>query len=92
MKPFEFLSSLFFQTPHNEPLNKIAAGFVEAWRLYNKPDSVVIFLITEHEINIADQRHLEYELVRQEPRIHVERCTLLELYQHGHMSDDRTLF
>jgi glutathione synthase len=43
-------------------------------------------------VNIADQRHLEYEIIKQEPNIRIERCTLLELNANGHLNDEKTLF
>lgn len=78
--------------PHNEPVVKMAQGFVEAWRLYNVNTSIIIFIVLDIEINIADQRHLEYEIKKQEPLIEVHRCTLAELNKYGHLSEDKTLY
>lgn len=76
----------------NQPLASLAQGFVQAWRLYNSPRAVVIFIVLDYEINIADQRHLEYEITRNEPGIEVVRCTLADLDEFGHLRDDMTLF
>ncbi|CAF0731917.1 unnamed protein product [Brachionus calyciflorus] len=78
--------------PDNEPVVKMAKGFVEAWRLYNVKTSIVIFVVLDIEINIADQRHLEYEIINQEPNIEIFRCTLCELNQYGRLGDDKTLY
>ncbi|RNA00504.1 glutathione synthetase-like isoform X2 [Brachionus plicatilis] len=78
--------------PHNEPVVKMAQGFAEAWRLYNVKNSIVLFLVLDIEINIADQRHLEYEIQKQEPLIEVHRCTLAELNKYGHLGEDKTLY
>lgn len=77
---------------NNNPLTKLAQGFVEAWRLYNSPRAAVIFVVLDYEINIADQRHLEYEIRRLEPNIDVIRCTLGELEEFGYLRDDMTFF
>lgn len=75
----------------NKPLSLIARGFVEAWRLYASPRALIVFVVLDYEINIADQRHLEYEICRQEPGIEVIRCTLGQLDEFGYLRDDKTL-
>ena len=76
----------------NEPIVKIAKGFVEAWRLYNVENSIIIFIVLDIESNIADQRHLEYEIIKQEPKISVHRCTLKDLYENGNLNESKVLF
>lgn len=76
----------------NFPLGCLARGFAHAWQLYNSPRAVVVFVVLDYEINIADQRHLEYEIRRQEPGIEVVRCTLADLDEFGRLGDDKTLF
>ncbi len=78
--------------PKNAPLTCLANGFAEAWRLYGSKRAIVLFLVLEIEINIADQRHLEYAIVDQEPGIDVERCTLAELDKNGVVAPDSTLY
>lgn len=78
--------------PDNEPVVKMAQGFAEAWRLYNVKTSIVLFIVLDIEINIADQRHLEYEIKKQEPLIEVHRCTLAELNKYGYLDQDKTLY
>lgn len=86
---------------NNFPLGTLAKGFATAWRLYSAahvpPASkllppVVIFIVLDYEINIADQRHLEYEIRRHEAAIEVVRCTLADLNEFGMLSEDKTLF
>lgn len=84
----EFLQRM----PENEPVVKMAKGFTEAWRLYNVKNSIVLFIVLDIEINIADQRHLEYEIKNQEPGIQIFRCTLSELDQFGHLDENKTLY
>lgn len=44
------------------------------------------------ENNIADQRHLEYEIIKQESQIEIKRCTLAELYQYSYLDSNKALF
>jgi len=76
------------KTPENEPIKGIAQGIVEAWRLYEVPKAIVLFIVYDVEINIADQRHLEYEIIDQESQIDVHRCTLSELYKYSYLDKD----
>jgi glutathione synthase len=77
--------------PFNEPIVSLAKGFAETWRLYNSKKAIVLFIILDIENNIADQRHLEYEIIKQEPQIEVKRCTLSELYQHSYLDETKSL-
>ena len=83
--------NLLDKLPPNAPIEGIAAGFVEAWRRYGNPKAIIIFLILDIEINIADQRHLEYEIRRQEPDIEIVRCTLEQIHENGHLNEDKVL-
>lgn len=78
--------------PNNEPIKKMAQGFVEAWRLYNVKNAIVLFLVLEWEVNLADQRHIEYEIIRQEENIEVHRCTLEEMYKYGRLDENKILY
>lgn len=78
--------------PNNEPVVKMAQGFAKAWQLYDAPSSIVLFIVLDIEINIADQRHLEYEIKKQEPSIEIHRCTLIELNKYGRLGEDKTLY
>ena len=77
--------------PDNVPVKKMAQGFKAAWQLYGATDAIVLFIVLEVEINIADQRHLEYEIMAAEERIEIQRCTLTELHELGQLRDDKTL-
>lgn len=48
-------------------------------------------MVLDWEINIADQRHLEYEIMKQEPKIEIQRCTLIDLYQHSRLDENKKL-
>jgi glutathione synthase len=83
--------NLLDKLPENAPVEGIARGFVEAWRLYGNRKAIVIFLVLDIEINIGDQRHIEYEIVKQEPDIEVVRCTLTQIHEFGHLNEDKML-
>ena len=70
----------------------MAAGFVEAWRLYNEPRAIIIFIVLDWEVNIADQHHLEYEIIKQEKRIEIQRCTLYEVNKYGRIDENKTFY
>jgi hypothetical protein len=78
--------------PKNEPLVNLANGFVTAWRLYGSSQAIVIFIVLDLETNIADQRHFEYEILKQEPRIKIKRCTLKEMFHYSYLDEKKVLF
>ena len=43
-------------------LQGLAGALVEAWRLYNVPSSVILFLIEDVTYNICDQKFHEFEV------------------------------
>ncbi len=78
--------------PKNEPLVNLAKGFVTAWRLYGSSQAIVIFIVLDLETNIADQRHFEYEILKQEPKINIKRCTLNEMFRYSYLDEKKVLF
>jgi hypothetical protein len=82
---------LLDRLPENEPLASLAQGFVQAWQRYNMPNSIILFIVLDYEINIADQRHLEYEILKQDANIEIVRCTLNDLYMFGSLNEDKVL-
>ena len=60
---------------------------VEAWRIYNKPKSVIMFLIEDVTYNICDQKFHEFEIRRQCPEVFVIRKTLTELADRAVMKE-----
>ena len=44
------------------PVQGLAGALVEAWRLYNVPSSVILFIIEDVTFNICDQRFHEFEI------------------------------
>ena len=65
--------------PENEALSGLAGGLVEAWKIYDKPETVIMFLIEDVTFNICDQKFHEFEIRKQCPEVFVIRKTLTEL-------------
>jgi hypothetical protein len=84
--------NLLQRLPDNSPIEGMGKGFVETWNLYNQKDAIILFVVLDIEINIADQRHLEYEIQRQNEDIEIVRCTLEQMYEFGHLSEEKELF
>jgi len=78
--------------PENGALEGLAGAMVEAWRIYNKPKSVIMFLIEDVTYNICDQKFHEFEIRRQCPDVFVIRKTLTEIADRGVMKEDKSLW
>ena len=76
----------------NEPIKKIAQGFVEAWRMYNVKEAIILFIVLDWEANLGDQRNTEYEIIRRENNIEVQRCTLKEMHLYGYVDENKVLY
>ena len=76
-----------FKIPENGALEGLAGAMVEAWRIYNKPKSVIMFLIEDVTYNICDQKFHEFEIRRQCPDVFVIRKTLTEIAERGVMKE-----
>ena len=65
----------------------LAGGLIEAWKIYNKPKSVILFLVEDVTYNICDQMVHEFEIRRQCPDVFVIRKTLTELAERAEMKE-----
>ena len=65
--------------PENDALSGLSGGLVEAWKIYDKPEAVIMFLIEDVTFNICDQKFHEFEIRKQCPEAFVIRKTLTEL-------------
>jgi len=79
------------QIPENNALQGLAGALVEAWRLYDVPKSVILFLVEDVTYNICDQKFHEFEIRRQCPEVFVIRKTLTDLAQRGSLTEDKRL-
>ena len=82
-----FLNGTLYQMPDNEALEGLAGGLVKAWKIYNKPESAIMFLIEEVTYNICDQKFHEFEIRKQCPEVFVIRKTLTELGNRAEMKE-----
>jgi len=78
--------------PDNHALEGLAGGLIEAWKIYDKPKSVILFLVEDVTYNICDQMFHEFEIRRQCPDVFVIRKTLTELAERAEMKEDKTLW
>merc|ERR1712066_320235 len=79
------------QIPENNALEGLAGALVEAWRLYNVPGSVILFLVEDVTYNICDQKFHEFEIRSQCPEVFVIRKTLTDLAHRGSLTEDKRL-
>ena len=77
--------------PENNALEGLAGALVEAWRLYDVPSSVILFLVEDVTYNICDQKFHEFEIRKQCPEVFVIRKTLTDLALRGSLTEDKRL-
>eukprot|EP00092_Neocalanus_flemingeri_P081177 GFUD01101330.1.p1 GENE.GFUD01101330.1~~GFUD01101330.1.p1 ORF type:complete len:500 (+),score=134.48 GFUD01101330.1:58-1500(+) len=78
--------------PDNGALEGLSGGLIEAWKIYAKPQSAILFLVEDVTYNICDQKFHEFEIRRQCPEVYVIRKTLTELGNRAEMKEDKTLW
>ena len=44
------------QIPDNKALEGLAGGLLEAWRIYDRPQAAILFIIEDITYNICDQK------------------------------------
>ncbi|XP_015777114.1 PREDICTED: glutathione synthetase, chloroplastic-like [Acropora digitifera] len=50
------------KVPLNNALDEAAGALVKAWELYGSESAVIMFVIVHGEVNIYDQKMLEYRV------------------------------
>lgn len=75
--------------PQNPAITGLCVGLLEAWKIYNNPESVILMVIEDVSYNICDQRFHEFEIYKLNPRIKVLRRTLTELANCGSLNCDK---
>merc|ERR1719400_2091378 len=78
--------------PDNRALEGLAGALVEAWRLYNVPSSVILFLIEDVTYNICDQKFHEFEVRKQCPEVFVMRKTLTQMAKDARLDEEKRLW
>jgi len=79
------------QIPENKALEGLAGALVEAWKIYDVPESVILFLVEDVTYNICDQKFHEFEIRNQCPEVFVIRKTLTDLAERGSLTEDKRL-
>jgi len=83
--------SMLPNLPPNLALEGLAEGLITAWRYYNVPSSVIMFLIEDTTYNICDQKFHEFEIRKQCPEVFVIRKTLTQLTTEACLTEDKRL-
>jgi len=78
--------------PDNLALEGLAGGMIEAWRIYNRPQSAIMFLIEDVTYNICDQKFHEFEIRRQCPDVMVMRKTLTQIADQATLDQEKRLW
>ena len=78
--------------PENNSLDSISNAFIQTWKLYNVKNAIILILICDNEINIADQRHLEYSITNKQPQIEIYRSTLSKFYDNSYLDENKVLY
>ncbi|XP_069676037.1 glutathione synthetase-like isoform X3 [Periplaneta americana] len=77
--------------PKNTALEGLCGGMLEAWKLYDDPQSVILFVVEDVTYNICDQRFHEFEIRRQNPSVIVIRRTLTEIANSAKLGNNKEL-
>ncbi|XP_071448498.1 glutathione synthetase-like isoform X2 [Hetaerina americana] len=77
--------------PENNALQGLCGGMIEAWKLYGKPESVILFVVEDVSYNICDQRFHEFEIRKMEPKVRVIRRTLTDLGKRSVLTKEKKL-
>ncbi|XP_039265461.2 glutathione synthetase-like [Styela clava] len=78
--------------PENLALPNLADGMLAAWNHYGQPNAVIVFIISDVEQNIFDQRTLEFKIIEKNPDVRVRRYTLGEVADKGKLDSNSKLF
>lgn len=77
--------------PENKALSGLCDAMVEAWKLQNRPDAAILFVVEDVTYNICDQRFHEFYIRSTYPHVPVVRRTLTEIHRAGRLGTDREL-
>jgi len=83
---------LLKDVPDNLALEGLAGGLIEAWRIYKKPESVILFLVEDVTYNVCDQKFHEFEIRKQCPDVFVLRRTLTQMAAEARLDKDKRLW
>lgn len=76
-----------YHIPDNTALQGLCSGLVTAWKTYDSPDALILFVVEEITLNICDQRMMEFEIRHQNHHAHVIRKTFRDLAKTAALRD-----
>ncbi|XP_034939816.1 glutathione synthetase-like [Chelonus insularis] len=85
------LNDLLKYLPENNALNNICNGILEAWKIYNDPCAIILFIVEDFTVNICDQRYHEFEIKQLNPNVKVIRKTLTQLATEAKLGPNKEL-
>lgn len=77
--------------PENRALSGLCDGMVEAWKIQNRPQAVIMFVIEDITYNICDQRFHEFYIRETYPHVQVIRRTLTQIFNGGKLGSNGEL-
>ncbi|XP_059085219.1 glutathione synthetase-like isoform X2 [Tigriopus californicus] len=83
---------LLDRIPENNSLSGLSGAMLEAHKIYNQPKAVILFIVEDVTYNICDQKFHEFKIREMNPDVFVERKTLTEVANEGHLDNQKRLF
>lgn len=77
--------------PENHALSGLCDAMVEAWKIQNRPQAVILFVIEDITYNICDQRFHEFYIRETYPHVQVIRRTLTQIFDQGKLGPNGEL-
>lgn len=85
------LGCVALQLPPNKALSNLAQAIVNAWDIYGNNSAVIVFIVTETENNIFDQRTLSFKILEIQSDVVIKRYTLSQVAELGDVDDEGKL-
>ncbi|KAK0078570.1 hypothetical protein PV325_002348 [Microctonus aethiopoides] len=76
--------------PENNALEGMTMAMLEAWKIYDNPHAIILFVVEEFALNICDQRLHEFDVTKHNVR--VIRRTLTQLTIEAKLGPNNELY
>lgn len=80
------------KVPPNNSLDEVADGLIKAWELYREASAVIMFVVEPDEVNVYDQRILEYRIKERKSAVGVIRRSLTDIFNNSETDNSKRLF
>ncbi|KAL9976344.1 hypothetical protein ACROYT_G013635 [Oculina patagonica] len=80
------------KVPQNSSIDEAADALITAWELYGSGSAVIMLVVQPGEVNVYDQRLLEYRVQERNRDIKVIRRSLNAIFNDGKTDNDESLF